>query len=291
MIPRIEIDHETCDKEGLCVQICADGVFEKESGDSFPVAAHPMNCSLCGHCVAVCPGDAITHYEMDMANFLPYPTEMDIEPDRLLNFMRFRRSIRNYNQKRPVRKETVQKLIDAARYAPTGCNVQSLKYIIVEDREVMEELAVHCIEILRKNATLCRDEDALSALETGLADRLRANLPFDERIISEVEAGLDPIFYQAPVLVIIHANVSVTPCPLEDATLAAYHMMLMAQSLGLGTCYNGSFYEYANESQAILEALAIPPNNKILMAFNLGYPAIRFRRMVDRNEPEVQWIG
>ena len=147
------------------------------------------------------------------------------------------------------------------------------------------------IEIVRKNTTLYQDEDALSALEPGLADRLRANLPFDERIISEFEAGLDPIFYQAPVLVITHANMTITPCPLEDATLAAYHMMLMAQSLGLGTCYIGSFYEYANESQTILEALAIPPDNNILMAFTLGYPAIRFRKMVDRNKPEVQWIG
>ncbi len=84
---------------------------------------------------------------------------------------------------------------------------------------------------------------------------------------------------------------SITPCPLEDATLASYQMMIIAQSLGLGTCYIGNFYEFANESQAIHEILAMPPDNEIMMSFILGYPATRFRKLIDRNEPEVQWLG
>ncbi len=95
-------------------------------------------------------------------------------------------------------------------------------------------------------------------------------------MISDHEAGKDPFFYQAPVLIVTCADLTVTPCPLEDATLASYQMMLMAHSLGLGTCYIGNFYEYANESQSVRDMLSIPPDDDILMSFTLGYPALRF---------------
>jgi nitroreductase/NAD-dependent dihydropyrimidine dehydrogenase PreA subunit len=291
MIPKIEIDHVTCDKEGLCVRVCADGVFEQEDRDSFPVAAHPEKCFFCGQCVAVCPGDSITHHGFDMTNFPHHTAEMDIAPDTLIGFLRLRRSVREYNPRRPVRRETVMKLIDAARYAPTGSNAQSLEHIIINDREKMDTLALHSFNLFRKRVNLSQDGAALSALDPRTAKRIRAERPFYERVIADYEAGKDPFFYQAPVLIVTHADLTITSCPLEDATLASYQMMLVAQSLGLGTCYIGNFYEYANESQAISEILGIPPKNEILMSFTLGYPAIRFRRLIDRNEPEVRWLG
>jgi len=290
MIPKIEINQETCDKEGLCVLVCMDGVYEQEDRDSFPVVAHPEKCYMCGHCIAVCPGDAITIQGMEAVNFLPTTSEMTIEPDKLLDFLRTRRSIRIYNQKRRVRKETIEKLIEAARYAPTGSNAQSLKHIVVETRETIDALAAHCIEILKEKMIQWRDEEALSSLKPWDAKRVRADLLFYERIVAEHDAGIDTIFFQAPAVIITHADLSITSCPLEDATIASYQMMLMAQSLGLGTCYIGNFYPYANESEAIREILSIPADQEILMAFTLGYPAVRFRKLIDRNAPEVQWL-
>jgi nitroreductase len=227
---------------------------------------------------------------MNLANFIPKTSEMKIEPDKLLYFSRTRRSVRNYNQKRQVRKETIEKLIEAARYAPTGSNAQSLKHIVVETRETIDALAKHCIEVLKGKVIQWQDEDALSAMEPGEAKRIRTDLLFYERVISEYDSGIDTMFFQAPVLIITHADLSITSCPLEDATIASYQMMLMAQSLGLGTCYIGNFYDFANESPAIRELLTIPPENQILMTFTLGYPTIRFNRLIDRDKPEVQWL-
>jgi nitroreductase len=154
----------------------------------------------------------------------------------------------------------------------------------------MDTLAFHCVDLFRQWVALFQDEDALSSLDPRLAKRIRADMPFYKRVISDYEAGKDPFFYRAPVLVVTHADLTITSCPLEDATLAAYHMMLMAQSLGLGTCYIGNFYEFANDSQPIREILALPPEHDILMSFTLGYPAVRFRKLVDRNKAKVRWL-
>jgi nitroreductase/NAD-dependent dihydropyrimidine dehydrogenase PreA subunit len=288
--PRVEINFDICDKEGLCVQICIDGVFEQTDLDSFPVVAYPDRCWMCGQCIAVCPGDSITVQGIDLNNCLPISPEMKVEPDQLQEFMRSRRSVRNYHKKRPVRRETIEKVIEAARYAPTGSNAQSLQHIVVETRETIDILVKHTVEALRKKLHQWSEEAALANMEPWEVIRAQADRDFYERIITEYDAGIDNIFYTAPVVIITHADLAVTSCPLEDATIAAHQMMLMAESLGLGTCYIGNFYPYANDSPAIREILQIPEGNDIFMAFTLGYPAIRFTKLVDRNLLEVHWM-
>ncbi len=290
MIPRIEINPETCDKEGLCVRVCPEVIFVQEEAKTVPIIEHPESCFFCGQCLAVCPEGAITHSGFDMANFPDHSAEMFIQPDALQGFLRMRRSVRVYNHKRPVRRETVGKLIEAARYAPTGSNAQSLQHIVVDSRQIMDSLAELCVDLFREQVERCQDERAFSKLEPRVAKRIRADQSFYESVVKEYESGNDPFFYQAPMLIVTHADLTITSCPVEDATLAAYQMMLMAQSLGLGTCFIGNLYEFANQSQVIRELLSIPSDHDILMAFTLGYPAVRFRRLVDRNEPEVQWI-
>jgi nitroreductase/NAD-dependent dihydropyrimidine dehydrogenase PreA subunit len=291
MIPEIEIDHKKCDREGLCVRVCAEGIFERKDKGAVPDIVHPEKCSFCGQCIAVCPSDAITHSGFEMTNFPPITPDMAVEPDRLMGFLRSRRSVRNYNRKRTVRRDVIGKILEAARYAPTGSNAQSLQYIVVNSREMMDKLASLCVDLLRQKVLLFQDEASFSKLDPRVAIRIRADLPFYESLIAEYEAGKDPFFYQAPILIVIHADLTITSTPLEDATLAAYQMMLIAQSLGLGTCIVGNLYEFGNESQDIRDMLAIPPKNDILMSLILGYPAVRFRKLVDRKQPNVRWLG
>ena len=290
MIPKIEINHEKCDKEGLCVRVCVEGIFEQSEQHTVPIITHPERCFFCGHCVAVCPGNAITHTGFEMENFLPHTPEMFIEPDNLLGFLRMRRSLREYHPDRRVPKEKVEQVIDAARYAPTGSNAQSLEHIVITDQKTMDKLAEYCIDVFHKRVDLIQNEDVLTDRDPRVAKRIQAELPFYTRVFSDYKAGKAPFFYKTPVLIITHADMTNTPTPVEDATLASYQMMLMAHSLGLGTCYIGNFYEYANESQSIRDLLEIPPDHDILMSFTLGYPAIKFRKLVDRNETNVRWF-
>lgn len=51
-----------------------------------------------------------------------------------------RRTCRRF-RKDPVPEETVRKLVDAARYAPSSCNLQLWDYVVVQDAEVKREIA------------------------------------------------------------------------------------------------------------------------------------------------------
>lgn len=290
-IAQIEIDPEKCDGEGLCLRVCTAGVFVDRGDGARPVVAYPAECFFCGHCVAVCPTAAIMHHGMDVGNFPELPPNLTVDAQRLLHFMRSRRSVRNYNQRRAVPRAAMAGLIEAARYAPTGSNAQSLEHIIISDRPLIARLSRLTVDELRKRAERYRDELAVAELDPSRAGRLREQLSSLALVLSDYDAGKDPIFYSAPVVVITHADPATTSCPQEDATIAAHHMMQMAQSLGLATCYIGYFYRRVNRNRSIRDILHIPEGHDILMAFTVGYPAIRYRRLVDRMEPTVRWIG
>ncbi|MFA6428775.1 MAG: nitroreductase family protein [Candidatus Buchananbacteria bacterium] len=71
----------------------------------------------------------------------------------LLTAIKTRRSIRNF-QDLEVKKEIVEKIILAATYAPSACNVQGWKFIVVDDQNLKNKLVDHGGSIIIKNAPL-----------------------------------------------------------------------------------------------------------------------------------------
>jgi len=67
-------------------------------------------------------------------------------------------------------------------------------------------------------------------------------------------------------------------------------MILMAESLGLGTLLNGWFQDAARSVPELRDFLRIPPDNEVQVGFALGYPRMRFLRLVDRNPLKVTWV-
>jgi nitroreductase len=230
-----------------------------------------------------------------MDNFPQVEKDLAIEADALQQLLRKRRSIRNYNQKRSVTRSVIEKMLEAARYSPTGSNAQSLEHIVVLGRENVAELVRLTMEDFRKELKLLEDIDMQKPMDPAELKELQYWLGTYARLINGYDTGEDEMFYDSPGVIITHApsalSTTPTPVPVEDATLASFHMMLMAEILGLGTCYIGNFYEKANENDAVREFLGVPQENEILMCFSFGYPTVRFRRLVDRNPVKVEWIG
>ena len=62
-----------------------------------------------------------------------------------LDLVNKRYSVRNYKTT-PVPQETVVRCIEAARLAPSACNSQPWKFIIVDDPKLVKELAKAAFE-------------------------------------------------------------------------------------------------------------------------------------------------
>ena len=283
----IIIDAERCNGCGVCARVCS-GPIEQAKKKSVPLILEPEACIACGHCVAVCPVDAIWLGHVDMQNFPSVDRLIRLQPEGLLQFLRGRRSVRVYS-KRSVSKRTVEQLLEAGRYAPTACNTQALDYVVVQQPETLEAIARLCIEEHRADILKLQDEVYLASLDPAEAGNARRDAEDSLEAIRRFDRDKGSLFFNAPGLIVVHASPKGPTTPAEDATLASFSIMLMAESLGLGTCYIGDFYLKANQNPTIKMRLAIPPENDILIAFSFGYPAVRYRRLPDRRKPEVAW--
>ena len=60
--------------------------------------------------------------------------------DNFLEFLKIRRSIRSFQDK-SIPKDKLEKMVDAARYAATARNLQPWEFVVVTDKNKLEQLA------------------------------------------------------------------------------------------------------------------------------------------------------
>ena len=95
------VDSKVCIGCGSCIQDCVVGDIQMVDGKA---VMKQEACFDCGHCLAICPVDAVVsdHNQEDVREYVA--EEFEIDPQRLLNFMEFRRSIRFF-QNKPIERE------------------------------------------------------------------------------------------------------------------------------------------------------------------------------------------
>ncbi len=65
---------------------------------------------------------------------------MKFRPDDLIEFLKTRRSIRRF-KKEKVPMEIIEKMLDVARYAPSAHNSQPWRFIVIDDRDILDKLS------------------------------------------------------------------------------------------------------------------------------------------------------
>lgn len=268
------VDERKCRRDGICVESCPAGIIElrDEKAVPTPVEGADALCISCGHCVAVCPYGAMSLDTMASEDCPPVQPEWKLGPEQTEHFLRCRRSIRVYRDE-PVEKETLQRLIEIARYAPSGHNAQPVEWLVVGGKDDVRRMAGMTADWMR------------SVLDAN-PDMGRAML-FD-RIVAAWDAGSDTICRGAPHLVITH-GAEQNPIVPSACTIALAYLELAAPSLGLGACWAGYFHVAARQWPPLKEALALPSGHAMQGGMMVGRPKYRYKRLPLRKEPSVSW--
>jgi nitroreductase len=248
-------------------------------------------CIGCGHCVAVCPTEALAQ-ELPPSERQPIPGPGSVpSPETLELLLRERRSVRRYRED-PVPPAVLQRVLEAGRYAPTGSNSQNVHYLVLTSPEEISRLWDLTIAFYEKIFSWARGR--LTGLFFSLfagrktVEYLRSTLAKVEYAGEQREKGKDILFYHAPVIILTHAE-SWDSSSSFNCSVALYHSSLLAHTLGLGCCFNGFLVNAANHDKGIKEWLGIPQDHKCFSAMTLGYPKVKYRRLVHRNPLRVKW--
>jgi nitroreductase len=158
---------------------------------------------------------------------------------RFLDLVKTRQSTRAYDN-RAVEAEKVERCLDAARMAPSACNAQPWKFIVVNDPVI-------------KNALADATQDRILPL-----NHFTKQAPVHVVIVRE-KANLTSSIGQV---------VKDKEFPVMDIGIAAVHFCLQAVEEGLGTCILGWFNE-----KKVRKLLSVPRNKRIELILTVGYPA------------------
>jgi len=121
----------------------------------------------------------------------------------MFNIIKTRRSIRRYKPQE-VPEEHLNRILEAARWAPSAINRQPWKFIVVRDREIKEKIgdASKFYFVLNRNVS------------------------------------------EAPIIIVVCTKDNAYKWATVDCAMASQNIMLEAHSLGLGSCFIGAFDEH-----------------------------------------------
>lgn len=288
MVP-VSIDYDKCTGCALCAQT-SPRCFSKDGEKVTPIVTE-TSCVLCGHCIALCPSEALTHHVMDMGNFVAVSERPLIDSADFIRFIRERRTHRAFLDKK-IPKEDLRKLIDTVRYAPTGHNDQTVEIILVENperRKKLSHLAVDSVAGPLKDTEKKLSEMKSSGKGTpAKMAELEDWAGFLRMLVQARDAGFDPIFYEAPAVAIFHSPMaSVTPK--DNCVIASTTMGLLARTFGLETTYIALFEAAVKGYKPLKDELRLPDGHEVLSVIILGYPKVRYLRTVDRKPIKTRW--
>ncbi len=266
------IDESKCKKDGICVQDCAATIIQLSGGKGFPeiIPDGDAMCLECGHCVAVCPHGALSHRHIPIESSPLIQDDLRIGEGQAVQFLRSRRSVRHFLGK-PVEKEKVQRLIEAARYAPTAGNSQLVEWLVLSDKSRIREISSLTVDWLRQ---IVKDPKMLAAR------------PYLPRAVAAWDAGNDSILRGAPTVVVAMAPREAMN-GIVDVTLALSYLDVLASAMDLGTCWAGLLQGALVNSPSIKSAVGIPETYPHHYPIMLGYPDIKYYRLPERKPPKI----
>ncbi|MHB8110474.1 MAG: nitroreductase family protein [Syntrophorhabdaceae bacterium] len=286
----ISINQDKCKKDGLCIRICPK-VFSPDI-TGIPIAARPQFCNGCGHCLLICPAGAIQI--RDISSDRIHPVEAGLLPsfEQVREMIRARRSIRNFLGK-PVDKELIEKIIDAARLAPSAKNTQSTRFTVIQDPEVLKKIAVMSAQWIGRSARKLRNPVIRTIfLMRGLItkDEFDRWISQYEMTAHNMEKGIDTILYNAPLLILFH-SAKRTRFADVNANLALQNATFAGHALGIGSFYTGYVVSACTHDRAIPDMLGIPRGHRVFAGLAMGHTRVAFKHWIDRTKDDVKWIG
>lgn len=150
-----------------------------------------------------------------------------------------RRSIRKYKDT-PVERAKLEICAEAARVAPSACNAQPYRLIIIDEPALKEKF---CAAVFTGVYSACKFAAAAPVMVAVVSDT------------GKLSAWLGN-------------QVQGTNFRLMDIGIAAEHFVLAAAEQGLGTCWLGWF-----DAKAAARVLGLASGKKVEILISVGYPA------------------
>jgi len=274
----IRIDEAICTKCNTCSDYCAAGIIAE--GPEIKEEVHKY-CNACGHCAVACPSGAISILGFEGLEVPAYTNDIPVSSQALEALLRRRRSIRHYRSE-PVSREHLEKIIEAASMVPSGMNLRAFRAYVCTDKDII-------VQVHRKTTDyFARFVEGLKQPVEGMPDSVLEYFLYAlDRLVLNPPEGKDSLFWNAAALLVFTAT---TPISIGDAWTASFAAVMYAETIPIGTCYNGLLTVGLNGDPSIRALLKIPQEELVVSGLTLGYPDEEHYRYPPRRPMLTTWI-
>ncbi|MBW2017754.1 MAG: nitroreductase family protein [Deltaproteobacteria bacterium] len=289
------INQETCERCGLCVEICPDRIIGKNKSDDIYFRKDRFAlCMRCGHCMAICPAKSVIvpglSYEKD---FFDLP-KGDVDWKSFFTLISTRRAVRTY-KKKPVPRDVLEKIAEAISLAPMGFPPHKIEITIISRRDDIEKALPFMVKFYEDLQNWISNPvsrffmkrrlrpEVFNTLRNHVVPMMKIRLP------DMKNSGEDIFTRGAPVLFLFHANRGAENHS-EDLFIALTYGFLAAHALGLGATAVSLVPPAVERIPELRNLFKIPDENEVLGSFITGYLRHRFKRGIRRQLGGVTWV-
>jgi nitroreductase/Pyruvate/2-oxoacid:ferredoxin oxidoreductase delta subunit len=267
-MPIFTANTDKCTQCGACIAGCPRMIIQENAhGFPFVLPEDEYYCMQCSHCVVNCAycaasfGDYESTKAIDLKE-LRFPT-----PEESRKLLCTRRSARRFKPD-SVNRETLQKVFEIVRFAPSASNRQPVRWIVAKNETLLKFKHLYLQRI-------CEGKTSLGRFS---------------RQEEQQKQGKDSIFRGAPLLI-----VAVLPESIEikeDAAIAVTYLELAAHSLGLATMWSGVSMRLLRKDKEARELLGIKDDEFVGGAMLLGYSALPLSSLLpNKKQLDIIWLS
>ena len=159
---------------------------------------------------------------------------------------------RAYDKSRLVEADKLERILEAGRLAPSACNAQPWRFVVVTDPSLAEKVGK-------------------AAAGLGM-NKFAKDAPVHILVVEE----------SANITSRLGGKLKGKHFPLIDIGIVAAHMVLAAESEGLGSCILGWFDE-----KEIKSLTGIPSSKRVLLDILIGYPVKEKRKKIRKESGKI----
>jgi nitroreductase len=260
-----------------CVNDCPSNAIDIEQGSI------NKSCIHCGHCVAICPESTI------------FPDSDSIEklrPETVAgaDFKHLSASIRTCRsyQKKEVDEETLNLLIENMKHYPSASNARPIEILAVQSGERIQALNNLTAETLIKTIKLVTSAFMMPVLKVFAPKMEVARLNnYKMQFMAKNTPGSSLICHHAPLVMLFHAPVTKYGMAAADAYIWSTYTSIYANTLGLGTCFNGFITNAMERSKSMRKEFGIPAGHRVYAALLIGHPKVKYINEAGRVKPKA----
>ncbi len=190
----------------------------------------------------------------------------------IIDVITSRKSIRRYRPD-PIPDEMIDKILEAARWAPTGENYQPWRLIVIRDQETRNRIGdlAKLGSGSRMTAWYCMGE--MQKRFEGIKDPEKR-----DRVLKFMYSGeVSEFAKQAPLVIAVIGSLMEGSVDVPyDLSACIENMLLEAHSLGLGACWVHGPVASTRDAKKFKEILGIPTGMgeyKVIAYVAIGWPA------------------